>query len=136
VHMGSTKKQKIIVIVELLLIFLFLFTIGSGNVISPLYGDIDVIDEGLYGAWMMHLFAGGHLFKDTYSAYGPLYIYPVYFLANFFSPTVFLIRIVYSVFNVFFAIIIVKLLLKEMKIPYALQIFCIVLILIVPGLVM
>src|ERR1700691_5822605 len=134
--MVNTKKQKIIILIELIFILLFLFTIGSGNVVSPIYGDINVLDEGQFGAWLSHLFAGGYLYKDTYAAYGPLYIYPLYILARIFSPTVFLIRIVYIVIDVFLAVITVQVILREMKIPYFLQIFCIVLLLIVPALSM
>lgn len=136
VFMDIAKKQKIILLIQYFLLFLFLLTIGSGNVISPLYGDVNMLDEGQYGAWMMHLFNGGHLYTDTYGAYGPFYIYPIYILSTLFSPTVFLIRVVYIVFNVFFAVIIAQLILREMKIPYYLQLLGIALLVIIPGFVM
>lgn len=127
------KKQKIIIIGEYLLILLFLFVIGSGVVSSPLFGDVNLIDEGQFGAWLRHMLAGKHLYKDMYAAYGPLYIYPLYLLAKVFSPTVFLIRIVYIVINTFLAVIIARVILRELKIQYFLQVICTVLLLVIPG---
>jgi hypothetical protein len=127
------EKNKKIIIVEACAIFLFLFFIGSGIVINPFFGDVNVIDEGQFGAWLTHMLHGKHLYKDTYAAYGPFYIYPLYFLGKIFSPSVFLIRIVYIVLNTFLATIIVKFVLNKIGVSHVLQIFSILLLLIIPG---
>ncbi|MDP3941905.1 MAG: hypothetical protein Q8Q49_06380 [bacterium] len=127
------KKQIILLLIEVFCIFFFLFFIGSGIVSSPIYGDINVIDEGQFGAWVSHMLRGEHLYKDTYAAYGPLYIYPSYVLSKLFGPSLFLIRIVYIVCSVFFALVIVRLLMHTLRIRYPLQIFTVLLLLIIPG---
>src|SRR6185369_6438986 len=52
---------------------------------------------------------------------------------NIFPPTVFLIRIVYIVLNVLFAVGIVQIILRELKFSYRLQLMCITLLFIIPD---
>ena len=117
-------------------IFLLLLFVGSGVVVSPFVGDINFIDEGQFGAWLMHMQSGQHLYKDAYAAYGPLYIYPIYLLSKIFTPSVFLIRMTYIVCNSFFALVIAWAVLRKLKVFSRLQILCILLLLLVPGYVM
>ncbi len=127
------KKQKIVIILQYIVIFLFLLLVGSGLVVSPLFGDINVIDEGQFAGWISHMMAGKYLYKDVYAAYGPFYIYPIYILSKIFSPTVFIIRLVLMVVYTFLATIIAQKILKTLKVSYLLQVFCIVCLLVVPG---
>ena len=72
------EKNKIKIVIEYLVILFFLFFIGSSLVINPFFGEINVIDEGQFGAWMRHMLHGEFLYNDTYSEYETLYIYPFY----------------------------------------------------------
>jgi hypothetical protein len=127
------KKNKIVLILVFLVVFLFLLFIGSGNVISPYFGNINVIDEGLFGAWITHMLHGEFLYKNTYSAYGPFYIYPLYLISKIFTPDFFLIRVLYGTINTFLAILVAELILIKLKIRLSLQIFAIALLSIIPA---
>ncbi len=127
------KKYITLVLTQYSIILLFLLFIGSGIVVSPFYGDINLIDEGQFGAWVTHMLQGQHLYKDMYAAYGPFYIYPLYLLAKLFGPSVFLIRIVYIVLNVFFAVIVAQAVIQKLRVAYKLQLFAVFLLLVIPG---
>lgn len=85
----DTKKIIIIEFIVLVLISLLWVNPATGNLFSV---DANMIDEGQFGAWALHMLQGKHLFKDIYVTYGPLYVYPLYFLFKIFSPSVFLVR--------------------------------------------
>ncbi len=127
------KKQIILLVIESVVILLFLLFIGSGIVVSPFFGDINMIDEGQFGGWIAHMLHGKHLYKDVYAAYGPLYIYPLYIFSKLFGPSVFLIRIVYIVLNTFIAVLIARTVLRTIKVSLVLEIIALALLLIVPG---
>ncbi len=111
----------------------FLLLVGSGLVISPFYGDINVIDEGQFGGWITHMLHGQKLYVDTYAAYGPLYIYPLYFASKLFGPSVFLIRIIYLVIGTLGALIIAKWAMQRLKIKEYIQYMVLSLLIIIPG---
>lgn len=131
--MDMEKAKKIICIAECFVIILFLFTFGSGAVVSPIFGDINMIDEGQFGAWVSHMLSGEHLYKDIYAAYGPFYIYPLYIFSKIFGPSVFLIRIVYIVLNTFLAVLIARAVLQKLTIRYGLELSTLFMLVIVPG---
>lgn len=131
--MDMGKKQKIIFAIECIAIILFLFTVGSAIVVSPILGDVDMIDEGQLGAWIAHMGRGAHIYKDFYAAYGPFYIYPLFLLSKFFSPSVFIIRIFYMVISTFLAVLISRLIIHKLKIPHFLWIFAMILLVVIPG---
>jgi hypothetical protein len=114
-------------------ILLFLYFIGSGVVLSPVFGDINVIDEGQFGAWLNHLSRGEKLYKDIYAAYGPLFIYPLYWLSMVTEPSIYLIRVVYIVISTFIAILISDGVLKKLSIHPVIRIFTLITLLIVPA---
>lgn len=128
-----SKKQILKFIIESFIILCFLMVIGSGVVQSPLFGDINVIDEGQFGAWMSHMLHGEYLYKDVYTAYGPFYIFPLYLLAKIFGPSVFLLRVVYKVIFVFFAITIARVIMTKLRIAYFTQILFVCLLLVIPD---
>jgi MFS family permease len=122
------KKYSWIVIALLFLLF-----VGSGIVVNPFYGDVNVIDEGQFGGWITHMLHGQKLYKDTYAAYGPLYIYPSYMLAKIFGSSVFLIRIVYLVLGTLGALIAAKVAMQRLEIKNYIQYLILALLLIIPG---
>jgi len=93
------------------------FFVGSSATVSPFYGDINVIDEGQFAAWANFMLHGKLMFKDMYIVYGPLYIYPLYLLFKFFSPSMFLVRS-YLVASSLIGIIPINLIMKELKIKF------------------
>ena len=127
------QKQKIILALEILLIFSFLLFVGSGTVISPFVGEINMIDEGQLGAWIRHMLHGEFLYKDIYAAYGPLYVYPAYLAAKVFGPSVFLIRVFYLTIYTFLAILILRMVLVKLRVGYGFALLVIGALLIVPG---
>lgn len=127
------KKQIILFVTESVVILLFLLFIGSGLVVSPFFGGINMIDEGQFGGWIAHMIHGKHLYKDVYAAYGPLYIYPLYGLSKLFGPSVFLIRIVYIILNTFLAVLIARVALRTLRVSFGLEIFALAMLLVVPG---
>jgi hypothetical protein len=128
------KKNIIFILTFFILAALFLLFIGSGSVVTPFYGDINVIDEGLSGAWVSHMLAGKHLYLDTYSAYGPFLIYPSYLLAKIFGQSIFILRIYYLVFGVLFSLFVARLILVKLRIPNVIQLFIFIVLLIIPTL--
>src|SRR5689334_9248614 len=114
VYMDTNKKINILLFFILSAFAIgFLYFIGSVGFISPILGDINLIDEGQFGAWIAHMLHGKLLYKDIYAAYGPLYIYPLYLLSKIFGQSAYLIRVVYIVVNTYLSLIIVWLVLKK-----------------------
>ncbi len=133
VFMHMVKKIQVKYILAFLFIFLFLLLIGSGNVISPFYGDINLIDEGQFLAWINHMRSGDFLYKNTYAAYGPLLIYPFYLLSKIFEPSFFLYRMTFGVFGMLISLGIVILIFNKLKISFLFQLFAISLLIFIPG---
>lgn len=126
------KKNKIIGIFIYLIIFLFLLLIGSGNVVTPFFGEINLIDEGQFAAWINHLSHGQHLYKDTYAAYGPLYIYPSYLLSRVVGMSFFNLRI-YEVIVIFISVVIVGIVLGKLQIKTVIKFLTLFFLIFIPG---
>jgi len=127
------KKIQIKYIILLVSVFLFLLFIGSANVISPFYGDLNLIDEGQFTAWILHMQNGDLLYKNTYAAYGPLLIYPYFLASEFFYNSFQLYRLVYGVFGVLISVSVVILILRTLKISFIFQVFGICMLILYPG---
>lgn len=83
-------QKKIALIITIFVLSILLGTTSAGNFFV---GDINMIDEGQFAAWANHMLHGEHMYKDMYIVYGPLFVYPVYLLYKFFTPTAFLLRL-------------------------------------------
>lgn len=79
-------------------------------------GDINLIDEGQFGAWASQMVSGKVPYKDIYITYGPLYIYPLFWLSNLFSPSAFLVRL-YLVGGSVLALISFYYIARQLRIP-------------------
>lgn len=90
--MDMEKKQNIFFIIELIILFALSVFVGASAGGSLFFGDINMIDEGQFGAWANHMLQGKHMYKDIYITYGPLYVYPLYVLFKIFGPSAFLTR--------------------------------------------
>lgn len=87
--MDKFKVKRINIFFEIIFFAILGFFIGSAETLSPFYGNINVIDEGQFAAWANFMLHGKLMFKDMYIVYGPLYVYPLYLLFKFFSPSFF-----------------------------------------------
>ncbi len=104
--------QKKIITILLIIFFSLLFgTSTSGNFFS---GDINMIDEGQFSAWANHMIHGKYLFKDIYITYGPLSVYPLFWLFQIFGASAFLVRL-YLTLGGTLGIIATFLLMQELK---------------------
>lgn len=90
------EKKKIVILVEILAILIVILFVGSAQVVTPFFGDINFIDEGQFGAWAAHMLFGKLMYKDIYIPYGPLYVYPLYILFKIFGASAFLTRLYLS----------------------------------------
>lgn len=84
----ESKKE---IMIEIFVVSLILFFWGGGWG-SPFVGPSNFIDEGQFGAWINHMSHGEKLFKDIFIVYGPLSVYPLFYLGKVFGPSIFLIR--------------------------------------------
>lgn len=123
--------KKIVLI--LFFIFLWLLYIGQLGSQSALYGDINLIDEGQFAAWISHMMHGKVLYKDFYLQYGPLQIIPLAFFTKLLGVSFFSIRLYLSVFGALFGIFVSILILRFFKIKQVIQIFAIIFLILVPG---
>lgn len=98
------KKKLIAVTAFLLVVFFWILIVGQINGISGIRGDINLIDEGQFGAWINHMLHGKIMYKDFFPPYGPLQVYPLYFLVKIFGPSFFVVRFYLSVLGVFLGI--------------------------------
>ncbi len=105
-------QKKIIPILFIIFFSLLLGTSTSGNFFS---GDINMIDEGQFSAWANHMIHGKLLFKDIYITYGPLSVYPLFWLFQIFGASAFLVRL-YLTLGGTLGIIATFLLMQELKI--------------------
>ncbi len=104
-------QKKIIPILLIVLLSLLFGTSTSGNFFS---GDINMIDEGQFSAWANHMIHGKLLFKDIYITYGPLSVYPLFWLFQIFGASAFLVRL-YLMLGSTFGILAAFLLMQELK---------------------
>lgn len=84
------NKKIISIIIPVFFTLTFLLWGGVGGFIFA--GQINMIDEGQYLAWLSHLRDGEKLYKDMYVTYGPLQVYPLYLLLHLFEPTIWMTK--------------------------------------------
>ena len=128
--MGVFKNKKTFLI-ELLILVLFSIWIGPVNTGSIFRGDINVIDEGQFGAWVYHMVQGKKMYKDIFITYGPLYVQPLYVLFKLFGSSVFLTR-VFLTFGIVIGQITILLSCYYLEFPIALRYFVLGFSLLVP----
>ncbi len=131
--MHKLFKEKEIIL-ELFVISLVLFFWGGGWG-SPFVGPSNFIDEGQFGAWINHMSYGEHLFKDIFIVYGPLSVYPLFWLAKIFGSSIFLIR-EYLTFGALPGFAVLYLLSKRLSFPRALRYLLYIVFLLLPILSM
>lgn len=127
------KKSLGLLFLELTVIFLWLFFVGQANGHSGIRGDVNLIDEGQFAAWINHMLHGKVIYKDFFVPYGPLQIYPLYFLIKMFGPSIFIIRFAMTVLGVFLGICAALIVLKYLRVHPFLRVITILFIVIIPG---
>jgi len=125
--MEKNKKSLLIS----LLIILVAFLIGPTYTSSPFLGNINLIDEGQFGAWVNHMSHGKYLFKDIYLTYGPLYVYPLYLVFKIFTPSAFIIRS-YLALGSTLGIVVCYLILQRLNLSKVITFIIITLLIILP----
>ncbi|RJQ25590.1 hypothetical protein C4577_05500 [Candidatus Parcubacteria bacterium] len=86
------KRIKTFIIESIIIVVLGLF-IGTTTGGSPLFGDLNFIDEGQFASWTNQMLLGKQMYKDIYITYGPLFIQPLYILFKIVGPSAFLVRL-------------------------------------------
>lgn len=110
------KKRVIVYIVFFTFVLFWLLVFGQLNGASGLRGDVNLIDEGQFGAWINHMLNGKKMYKDFFPPYGPLQVFPIYVLTKIFGPTYFIIRFYVTVLGVFLGLVASFITLKILKI--------------------
>lgn len=123
-------QKKIVVVTVIVLLTLWIGTSPSGNFFR---GDINMIDEGQFGAWANHMLHGKLMYKDMYIVYGPLYVYPLFILFKIFFPSAFLVRL-YLLLGGTLGIIASDFLLLELKIKKNIRLGVLTVFILVPVL--
>lgn len=129
--MDKIKKKSLII--EILVIVFFSFFVGSALVINPFFGDINLIDEGQFGAWANHMLLGKHMYRNILIPYGPFYIYPFYLLFKFLGASAFIVRIILLCMNTIFGILVVNIVLYKLNISRITRWLTLAILLVVPG---
>lgn len=127
------KKSLGILFLELTVIFLWLFFIGQANGTSGIYGDVNLIDEGQAAAWINHMLHGKMMYKDFFVSYGPLLVYPLYFLVKTFGASIFILRFGMTIIGVFLGVCVVLIVLKYLRIHLIIRAITAFFIIIIPG---
>lgn len=110
------EKKLILIFLSLLLLLGWLIFIGQIDGTSGIRGDINLIDEGQFGAWVNHMLHGKVMYKDFFPPYGPLQVYPLFVLVKIFGPSFFVIRFYTLILGVFFGICIALYTIKILRI--------------------
>lgn len=126
------KKSIIFLLLELIAIFLWLFFIGQANGISALFGDINMIDEGQFAAWVNHMYHGKIVYRDFYLQYGPFFVFPAFYVSRLIGQTMFAIRLT-SIVGVFLGISVALFTLRYLKIPRVMYIVSMFFLILIPG---
>lgn len=124
--------EKVKYVTLFLAVFIWLLFIGRGGS-SGFFGQINLIDEGQFLAWVNQMMNGKLIYRDIYVQYGPLMVFPIYFMYQFFEPSVFILKI-WQVFDAFIAFLIAFVTLKIFGVSKKLLYFVLVSLLIIPGL--
>lgn len=121
-------QKKITLVFIIIILTMLLGTSSPGNFFT---GDINIIDEGQFAAWANHMIHGKLLYKDIYITYGPLSIYPLYWLFKVFGPSAFLVRL-YLTLGGTIGIIASLFLMDLLKIGKRMSVFLICIFLLIP----
>lgn len=127
------KKKIIFTVLILVFIFCWLFFVGQLDGTSALKGDINLIDEGQFGAWINHMLHGKLIYRDFFPPYGPLQVYPLYLLIKIFGPSFFVIRLFTTTIGVFLGVLIALFTLRSLKVNKMLGFFAFLFFLLYPG---
>ena len=127
------KKKIVLKLVLLFIIFLWLFFVGQIGGVSAIKGDINIIDEGQFGAWVNHMLHGKVIYKEFFSPYGPMQVYPLYVLVKLFGPSFFVVRLYTAVIGVFLGICVALYALKTLKVNKLISFIAILFFLLYPG---
>jgi hypothetical protein len=128
--MGKIKYIKYIALFGFVFAWLLLIGRGGG---SGFFGQINLIDEGQFLAWINQMMNGKLIYRDIYVQYGPLMVLPIYFLFQLFESSVFILKI-WQVFDAFVAFAIAFLVLRTLGVSNKLLYFVLISLLIIPGL--
>lgn len=128
--MEKIKYSKFIAFFGLVFIWLLLIGRGGG---SGFFGQINFIDEGQFLAWINQMMNGKLIYRDIYVQYGPLMVFPIYFLFQIFEPTVFILK-TWQVLDAFIAFIVAFIVLRRFGVRSKLFYFVILSLIIIPGL--
>ncbi len=127
------KKKVIISFIFFGILFCWLFFVGQLDGVSALRGDINLIDEGQFGAWINHMLHGRLIYRDFFPPYGPLQVYPLYILIKIFGPSFFVIRLFSTTFGVFLGILVTLFTLKTLQVNKILGFLAFLFFLLYPG---
>lgn len=125
------KKPLIVFLIFSFVVFLWFFIIGQGGQ-SALYGNINLIDEGQFAAWVLHMIHGKVIYEDVFVQYGPLMVYPAYLLIKIFGTSFFYIRL-WSIIGSFLGYMIAMVTLKRLNVGKIIFIIVAITLLFVPG---
>ncbi len=126
------KKSLGLLFLALIIIFLWLFFIGQVNGVSGVSGDVNMIDEGQYAAWVRHMSHGKLPYRDIYIQYGPLQIYIPLLVMVIFGQSMFYIRFV-SVIGIFLGICVGLVVVKQLKSHPLPQVLIMTFFVLLPG---
>ncbi len=97
----------------------------------PALDNISMVDDGQFGAWATHMLQGKYLYKDIYITYGPLYVYPLYFLFKNFGPSLLLLRL-YFILGTSLGIIAAYICMNQLRVSRKIRWLVIILLLLFP----
>ena len=125
--------EKKIIFWFLILLFVLLWFLVVGQVgHSAIFGEINLIDEGQYAAWVYQMLNGKMIYRDIYVQYGPLMVFPIYLLMKFFGETIFFVYL-WSSIGAFLGYVLGMLTLRQLKVEKSVFIISLTTLLIVPG---
>ncbi len=127
------KKSVIFTILFLVIIFLWLLIIGQGNGISGFFGNVNIIDEGQYAAWIINVFHGKLIYKDIFIQYGPLEIFGIYILMSIFGHSLFFVRFVTETLMTFLGIWVIFEFQKYLRVNKVVNFITLFFLLLIPG---
>lgn len=126
------KKKIIFYLIIYFVVFVWLFIVGHMNGSGSIFGDINLLDEGQYAAWIQRMLHGQVIYKDFYVQYGPLMVYPQYFFMKLFGETFFYVRL-WNTLSIMFGLVVVGYILQKLQIRKMLIITSLIVLTILPG---
>lgn len=105
---------------------------GQGLGQTGLFADLNLIDDGQYAAWVNNMFYGKVIYRDIYVQYGPLSVFPVYFLMMLFGHSFFFVKF-WNLVQAAIAVTFVMLILRSYSISKYLQFLTFLSLILIPG---